>query len=75
MMNTKSLWFLMALVSLVVTAIGLMRFTVDLWSYFHASAGRAASSNNHLNYTGLGAVSAGVVMFVLFIFLYRKKGL
>jgi uncharacterized BrkB/YihY/UPF0761 family membrane protein len=73
MVNLKSLFAILAVVSLLLTLVGLARFGVDLWSYFNASAGAANPSDNHLNYRGLGGALGGVVAFVFFVLLYRWR--
>jgi uncharacterized BrkB/YihY/UPF0761 family membrane protein len=70
MVNTKSLCAIMALVSLFVLMLGLVRFGVDLWSYYHAADSGAARV---LNYRGLGGVLSGLVMFAVFILLFRSR--
>ena len=69
MMNTKSLWALMAVISLILTAIGSVRFGIDLWNYFRAGA---ANTNVALNYRGMGGALSGAVMFTIFILLYFR---
>jgi len=68
MMNTKSLWAWMAVISLLVMGIGLMRFTIDFWVYF-----QPANAKVPLNYRGIGGALSGAAMLSLFLFLYFRK--
>jgi len=70
-MNLKSLCAFMAVVSLLLVAVGLTRFGLDLWSHIHAFNSPASS----LNYRGLGGALSGIVMFVMFIVLYLWRKL
>ena len=70
MMNMKSLFAVMAMVSLLLVAVGLVRFSIDLWGHFHTVG---PNSNTQVNYRGLGEVLGGLVMFVVFVLLYRWR--
>jgi len=70
MINLKSLFAILALVSLLLAALGLVRFAADLWSYYHAPD---VGASRVLNYRGLGGASCGFVMFAVFILLYRWR--
>ena len=70
MVNLKSLFAILAVVSLLLAALGIVRFAVDLWSYYHTSD---AGASRVLNYRGLGAASSGFVLFAVFILLYRWR--
>ena len=70
MVNTKVFFAIMALVSLFVLMLGLVRFGIDLWSYYHVADSSAARI---LNYRGLGGTSSGLVMLTVFILLFRSR--
>jgi uncharacterized BrkB/YihY/UPF0761 family membrane protein len=61
----------MAALSLLIVAVGFVRFGIDWWIYFHASS--ANTSSIQLNYRGLGGALSGIVMFVFFILIYRWR--
>jgi uncharacterized BrkB/YihY/UPF0761 family membrane protein len=67
MVNLKSLFAIIAVVSFLLVVLGLVRFGVDLWSYYHASDSGAARV---LNYRGLGAALSASVLFAVFILLF-----
>lgn len=68
MVNLKSLWAVLSVFSLVMTVVGLVRFAVDLWHYFHA----AESPSRHLDYGGLWVALSAVVISALFLLLFRR---
>lgn len=69
MVNLKSLFALLSVFSLLMAAVGLVRFGIDWWNYLHASA----ASSAQLNYRGLGGAFGGLVFFGLFVLLYRWR--
>jgi hypothetical protein len=71
MVNIKSLSAILPLVGLFFVVLGLGRFGVDLWSYYHASG---VGTPSQLNLRGLGAAGSGLFWFVVFLllFLWRK---
>jgi hypothetical protein len=73
MVNLKSLFAILAVISLMMAAIGLVRFGVDLWGYFHASTGITNLPNNHPNCRGLAIALMGVILFGIFISLFRGR--
>jgi uncharacterized membrane protein YidH (DUF202 family) len=58
----------MAALSLLIVAVGFVRFGIDLWTYSHAS-----TASTELNYRGLGGALGGGIMFGLFILIYRWR--
>jgi uncharacterized BrkB/YihY/UPF0761 family membrane protein len=72
MLNIKSLCALMAVASLLLAALGIVRFGIDLWAYLHSS-NPGNTPSGALNYGGLGVMLSGVVMFGIFILLYRWR--
>jgi uncharacterized BrkB/YihY/UPF0761 family membrane protein len=74
MINVKSFCLLMALVSLVIVAVGLVGFGVELWSYyFGSSSGHTHPSNTSPDFHTLGMVTSGAALFGLFTLLYRWR--
>lgn len=68
MINLRSLFVLLAVGSILLAAVGLVRFAVDLWVFLHTSG--AAQSDIHLNLRGLGGLLGGVALLGVFAFLY-----
>jgi len=72
MINIKSLFALMAFASFLLALGCAIPFGIDLWNNIHtASFGGALSAA--LKYRGAGGMLAGIVMFVLFLLLYRVR--
>ena len=78
MINLRSLFVLLAIGSILLAAVGLVRLAVDLWVFLRASG--AAQSDIHLNLRGLGGLLGGVALLGVFAILYvfssprRKEG-
>lgn len=68
MVNLKSLFAVLSALSLVMAAVGLLRFAVDLWHYFHA----AEVPSHQLDYRGLWMTLSAVVLSAIFFLVYRK---
>lgn len=69
MVNLKSLFAILAFVSLLLVIVGFARFGVDLWHYHHTSVGLI----NQLDYRGLGVAASGAILFGVFILLFRWR--
>jgi hypothetical protein len=57
----------MAIASLGIAGLGLIRFVIDLGDYLEASGA------TNLNYRGLGVVLSGIILFAVFLFLSLWK--
>ncbi len=64
MVNIKSLFGIVAFFCLLLVVVGLIRFGVDLWSYYHAGAARV------FDYRGVGMTLSASVLFGVFILLF-----
>ena len=75
MVNLKSLFAILAFVALLIVAIGLVRFAVDVWSHFHASSsGSAVSLTSQIDLRGLGIALGGFLVFaVSVLFFWLRK--
>ena len=63
----------MIVISLLLIAISLLRFGVDIWIYFYACYNSKGTSVIHLNYRGAGGVLSCVVALALFLLLYKWR--
>ncbi len=66
--NRKSALGCLSVFLLVMAAVGLLRFAVDLWDYFRA----AGLPSRQLDYRGLWMALAAVIVSALFFVLFRK---
>jgi hypothetical protein len=74
MMNLKSLFAVMALISLLLAAFGLARFVVDYWVHVHpAGAGAPNPAGGDLDYRGIDITVISFVPFVFFALLYISR--
>ncbi len=70
MVNLKSLFAILMMFCILMASVGLVRFGIDLWSYYHASPTVGA----HLNFRGVAMIAEMLIMAALFfgLFLMRK---
>lgn len=70
MVNIKSLFAILSVFCLLFVLLGLIRFGIDLWSYYHASG----TSSAHPGYRGVQLILTGLVLSAVFfvLFLIRK---
>lgn len=71
MINLKSLPLVIAFFSFIlIVPLGLVRFGVDLWSYYHSSdaGGQRVFQDHH----GLGIAVIGLVISAVFTFVFWK---
>jgi len=67
-LNLKSSVGCLSVFLLAMTGVGLVRFGVDLWHYFHA----AEIPNRDLDYRGLWMALSGVVASAILFSVFRK---
>ncbi|HWQ92991.1 MAG TPA: hypothetical protein VN673_15040 [Clostridia bacterium] len=68
MVNRKSLWAVLSVFSMVMGLVGLVRFAVDLWHYFHATG----LPSRQVDYRGLWMALAAVIISAFFLLLFCK---
>jgi hypothetical protein len=67
MLNVQGLFAVMSVFSLVIfVPLGLIRFTIDLWHYRHASNPATA----HLNYDGLVLAAHGFIISAICLLVF-----
>ena len=66
MVNIKSLFAILSVFSLLFVLLGLVRFGVDLWSYYHASG----ASSAHLDFRGVQLMLTGLILSAVFFVLF-----
>ena len=69
MENIKSLFAILSVFCLLFVLFGLVRFGIDLWTYWHSTGATSA----RLNYRGVPMMLMGLVSSVAFLVLFMIR--
>jgi hypothetical protein len=72
MMNVKALFRLLAAVSFLIVALGIVRFGFDLWVFLRPDPNGPVEPAG-MNYRGLGVIAGGIAMLGIFLLLSRTR--
>jgi len=69
MVNLKSLFAIVMMFCILLVPVGLVRFGLDLWDYYHASP----AANAHLDFRGVTVMAMGLIMAAIFFGLFLRR--